>query len=484
MGYYLLRLNIISIKLMLNWYSKTTFWLNIFVFVTAIVGILWTGEELWAFLPLAACISFLGLTNYQWVYATVILSIPLSVDRLMLDETVSLSLPSEPILVLLMLMIFVKFVLNPQVDRALWLHPITHWIVWGWIWTLICTVFSTHVLVSLKATIMKTWTITVFFFATYYVLKKWRNVPNIWLLYITPLIFVVIYALVRHLERGLTFYWSSFVMSPFYKNHVNYGAAVAAVLPFILVSIFSRSWVRWVSLIVFLLFFTAILFTYTRATYIAILFLPTTILAYYLRIVRLSVLAVLIGTLLLTVYLLYDNNYLMFAHGDKYTEWHKNSFEKQISATAKLKDVSSVERLYRWIAAYNMIVERPVTGFGAGTFIFEYKGYTNAFFRTEVSANIENSGLHSQFIGAFVEGGILGGILFIGLVVSALFHSQRIFVQVSKKERKWILATGSSFVILLMHLLINDLLEVDEIGSLFYINLSVLVYLDIHKGNV
>lgn len=466
---------------MLRHYSFPSLLLTIFLSLLALAGILLTGKEVWAFLPLAVYIFFLGFANYQWIYAVVILSIPLSVDIDILNESVNISVPAEPMLVLLMLMFLIKSLFNPQEDVSLWKHPLTTWIMLSWIWTLVCTLFSTHILVSLKATIMKTWTITVFYFVTYYILQRWKHLPNIWALYIIPLIFVVIYALIRHMEKGFTFHWSSYVMYPFYKNHVNYGTAVAAILPFVMIGITARHWIRWVCLVLFLLFCTAILFTYTRATYIATLLLPIIILVYYLRMVRIAVSALLVSMILLAGYLLYDNNYLMFAHGDRYTEWHKNSFEKQITATTKLKDVSSVERLYRWIAAYNMIKERPVTGFGAGTFVFEYKGYTNAFFRTEVSSNIENSGLHSQFISAFVEGGLLGGVLFIGLVVSALFHSQKIFIQVRKRKKMWVLATSCSFIILLIHLLINDLLEVDEIGSLFYINLAALVYMDIHK---
>ncbi len=466
---------------MLNRYSFANLLFILLLFLIALAGTLITGKEVWAFLPLAVYVFFLGFANYQWIYAVVILSIPLSVDTHALDESVSISAPAEPMLVLLMLMFFMKSLLNPQKDISLWKHPLTVWIILSWVWTLVCTLYSTHILVSLKATIMKTWTITVFYFVTYYILKKWKHLPSVWVLYLLPLVFVVIYALIRHMEKGFTFHWSSYVMYPFYKNHVNYGTAVAAVLPFVIVGIFIRHWTRWICLVLFLLFCVAILFSYTRATYIAILLLPVVILIYYLKIVRLGVSVLLISMGLLTGYLLYDNNYLMFAHGDKYTEWHKNSFEKQINATTRLKDVSSVERLYRWIAAYNMIQERPVTGFGAGTFVFEYKGYTNAFFRTEVSSNLENSGLHSQFISAFVEGGLLGGVLFVGLVVSALFHSQRIFNQAQKIKKMWVLATGCSLIILLIHLLINDLLEVDEIGSLFYINLAALVYIDIHK---
>lgn len=465
---------------MFKFHSLSGLVFTLFLFLIALIGILLTGKEIWAFLPLAAYLFLLGLANYQWLYAIVILSIPLSVDVYMMDESISISVPAEPMLVLLMGMFFLKSLLNPQKDTVFWTHPLTTWIVLSWLWTVVCTLFSTHILVSLKATIMKTWTITIFYVVTYYILKKWECLPNIWLLYIIPLVFVVLYALIRHYEKGFTFHWSSRVMSPFYKNHVNYGTAVAALLPFVIAGITIRSWIRWLYLLLFILFCTAIVFTYTRATYIAILLLPVVILAYYMRVVRIGVFILLVGTTLLIGYLLYDNNYLRFAHGDKYTEWHKNSFEKQLSATAKLKDVSSVERLYRWIAAYNMIEERPITGFGAGTFIFEYKGYTNAFFRTEVSSNIENSGLHSQFIGAFVEGGLLGGILFLGLVISALFYSQKIFVRSQKRTKIWVLATGCSFVILLVHLLINDLLEVDEIASLFYINLAALAYMDIH----
>lgn len=446
--------------------------------VLSMVAIVLTGKEFWAFLPLMAAFAWLGVQQYQWIYGLAIMATPLSVDTFMNNNTIGMSVPAEPILVVLMFVFLYKSILNPQASMFLWKHSFTTWIILGFVWMLVCTLFSTHPLVSIKSTIMRTWSIVGFYFVTYYVVRQWRNVEKVWGLYMIPLLVVVVYTLFRHAERNFAFFWSSYVMFPFYKNHVNYGTAVAAVLPFALAGIFQKGWKKGIYLGLSILFIVAVIFSYTRASYIAIFIIPVVALAYYLRMIRVLVtVALIVGTLGIG-YLLYDDNYLQYAHGDSYTEWHKNDFNKQLTATTKFKDVSSVERFYRWVAAYNMVKERPILGFGAGSFIFEYKSYTNAFFRTEVSNNPENSGLHSQFLTAMVEGGLWGLFLFLGLVVTVVNRSQRIFNKAHNGHKWYVLASGVSFIVLLLHLLINDLLEVDEVASLFYINMAVLVNLE------
>jgi O-antigen ligase len=93
----------------------------------------------------------------------------------------------------------------------------------------------------------------------------------------------------------------------------------------------------------------AIVFSYTRATWLA---LPATGL-YYLLLKKgwLRPALLLTGLALATgfVYLSQHNRYLLYAPDYEKTIFNKGDLEKHLEATVKFEDVSGMERLYRWI---------------------------------------------------------------------------------------------------------------------------------------
>ena len=85
-------------------------------------------------------------------------------------------------------------------------------------------------------------------------------------------------------------------------------------------------------------------------------------------------------------------------------------------------DDSNTERLNRWSAAISMLKERPIFGWGPGTYQFQYAPFQSSANITLISTNAGDLGnAHSEYISPLAETGILGGILFGSIALYALF---------------------------------------------------------------
>jgi O-antigen ligase len=134
-----------------------------------------------------------------------------------------------------------------------------------------------------------------------------------------------------------------------------------------------------------------------------------------------------------------------------------------------------MERFYRWVAAKNMIATRPLTGFGPSTFNQVYRQYADDAFRTYVSDNPEQSTTHNYFLMTFAEQGIIGGLLFTGLCLYMLLYAAKLYPTLEDEQLRWLLmAALLSLCTILLHSLLNELIEVDKIGAMFWLNLVII----------
>jgi len=188
--------------------------------------------------------------------------------------------------------------------------------------------------------------------------------------------------------------------------------------------------------------------------------------------------------LLFVGHLATNNKYLDYAPDFEKTITHTN-FDNLLEATMKMEDISTMERVYRWVAGSHMFVERPVTGFGPGSFYFHYKKYTVLSFRTYVSGNPEKSGIHSYYLMTLVEQGIIGLLILLTLMFGIILVGERVYHQVREPSaRRYVMAATISTVVICALCLINDLLEVDKVGPFFFLNAAIIVIFDLKsKGN-
>jgi O-antigen ligase len=183
-------------------------------------------------------------------------------------------------------------------------------------------------------------------------------------------------------------------------------------------------------------------------------------------------------------YLFTNNNYLDYAPNYYETIIHEE-FGEHLSSTFEGKDVSSMERVYRWVAATKMFQDHPWMGFGPGNFYPYYKSYTVNSFETYVSDNPEGSTTHNYPLMLLSEQGIIGLAIFILLTIVIFVYGEAIYHRIKDEEQKKMTLT----ILLMMamvyvNLLLSDMLESDKVGPFFFIGIALLASLDIQDRSL
>ena len=182
------------------------------------------------------------------------------------------------------------------------------------------------------------------------------------------------------------------------------------------------------------------------------------------------------------VYMGVRNHYLNYAPEFETTIYHEQ-LDEHLMSTFEGKDVSSAERIYRWIAGVRMWKDRPLTGFGPGNFNQFYKRYTVDMFQTYVSDNPERSSVHNYFLLLLADQGLFGLIIFVAFTIVLLVRGERIYHACSNRdEKRYCMALLLSIIIIYVNTFLSDLLETDKIGAVFFICVALLVNQDLRNA--
>lgn len=462
--------------------------LQILFWVLAAITLLsiWAGVVLnfiyLAGLPLLLLVAYWAVMDLRTLYFLMLACIPISTE-VIFPNGFGTDLPDEALIIGLFLVSipFLFYNIN-RISSKFLLHPISLMVILHLAWIFLCMLQSKMLFVSVKYFLAKTWYLAVFFCLTGYFIDRVEQYKRFFWWVFWPLMFTVVITMIRHAQVGFSFAEINFVLWPFYRNHVNYAVLLALFFPLLWFAPvdyrrFSLRWYAWCGTLVFLLL--AIYFTYTRAAYAAIMMAAGAYFVIRWRLMK-PVLAIA-GVVLVAgfLYLSYDNNYLDFAPDFDRTITH-DSFGNLMQATYKLEDISTMERVYRWVAAFQMSFDEPWMGFGPGNFVNFYQSYTITSFQTYVSDNPEGSGVHCYFLMTLVEQGYIGMIIFIALSFMVLIQAEKIYHQCQDPfRRRIIMAVSLSTVVMDAFLLINDMVETDKMGSFFFICMAVLVNQDL-----
>lgn len=439
----------------------------------------------WYFLaavPAVCLLIFLTVVDFKAVFFLMLACIPLSTE-LILPNGFGTDVPTEPLMIGLMLVGLLYIIRNGGVlTKSFVQHPITLLLFVHLAWIAFSTFTSSELVISVKFLLAKIWYVAAFFFVAGMMLKTTKDFKLFFWLIFIPLLFTVISTVVRHAAYGFSFKDVYQVLHPFYRNHVAYASIIVVFMPyvwFLRMEYAKGTWKRnaifW-SLPILLL---AVQLSYTRAAYVALFIAIGAYFIIHLRWTKWILLSAALVTALGLSFMATQNRYLEYAPNYETTVSHQN-FNNLITATYELEDISTMERLYRWVAGFQMSIEKPLVGFGPGNFFTFYKSYTVTSFQTYVSDNPDQSGIHSYYLMTMVEQGVPGVLLFILLLAYALLHGERLYHQTSNaSDRRMVMAVLLSIIVIAVLLLINDLIETDKIGSFFFMALALLVNLDI-----
>jgi flagellin-like protein len=131
-----------------------------------------------------------------------------------------------------------------------------------------------------------------------------------------------------------------------------------------------------------------------------------------------------------------------------------------------------------------MFQEKPLLGWGPGTYMFQYAPFQKFSERTIISTNFgEGGNAHSEYIGPLAEQGIFGSVLFIAIAITAVFYASRIIIRSQNRQTR-IIAKGIllGLVTYLVHGFLNNFLDTEKASVPFWGFVAIIVALDIYQS--
>ncbi|MBC7946642.1 MAG: O-antigen ligase family protein [Chitinophagaceae bacterium] len=452
-------------------------------FLLCLFGALWFDSYSVLAIPFALLLFLAGWQHVNLIFFLLIASLPFSIEW-QVTASLGTDFPDELLMIATAGLFLFYWLYYPRaIDRMSISHPLIVLLVITFIWSALTAFFSTHPLISLKYLLAKCWYIGAFILAPIIVFRTPKNLRLAMIILGSSMTLVVLLTMYRHSAYDFSFSGINPSLKPFFRNHVNYSAMLVCLVPIV----FAFYWhatnkaLKFFLAGVILMLLAALLFSYARGAWLALL---TGGIAYWLTRKRILVGTYVVAMLILlgsVVWLRSGDKYLSYAHDYRTTIFHQD-FREHLRATYEFKDVSTAERFYRWIAGVRMIKENPLTGFGPATFYNNYKPYAVPAFKTWVSNNPEHSTVHNYFLLVIIEQGIPGLVFFLLLAGVMLYYAQRVYHR-SKDlfYRSVAITTGVVAVMILTLNFLSDLMETDKVGSLFLLCLSILVIADINS---
>ena len=433
--------------------------------------------------PAIVLVVFLAVFRLDTLIKGVIFFTPLSIslkDLGFAGDSLDLSMPTEPLLAGIMLIFIFNEIHSGFIAQRFWKHPVTLVLIAQIIWAIITTVTSTMPLVSIKFLTAKLWFVCTAYFLLGHLFKNPKNMFSFVWLYVIPFCIVIVYTIIGHYEQGLTEDAADWVVKPFYNDHTSYGAMLAFFIPFLAGFMFLKGIAGHIRLIIFFvlsLFILAIVISYTRAAWISILAAMAIGLTLFFRIrfgMLISVAVVLAG-----IFFLFQTE-ITIALSSNRTD-STGDFTENVQSISNIStDASNVERINRWNSAIRMFTEKPIFGFGPGTYMFQYAPYQKSSERTIISTNAGTGGnAHSEYLGPLSEQGFLGLLLMLALLIAVFSTGYRVVYKTKNRNMK-IMAVCSVLGLstYFLHGFLNNFLDTDKAAIPFWGIIAILVCMD------
>jgi putative inorganic carbon (hco3(-)) transporter len=440
-----------------------------------------------ALFPVAFAILLMALFAQDKLIYFVTGMVPFSIPVWHLIGNFGLILPTEPIIILLMLIGGLKLINNEGGNntRELLRHPITIAIMVNVLWLFITSASSSMPLVSFKYTVSRLWYVVVFYFMGYLLFTSYNRIEKFLWWFTIPLVGVVLYVMVRHYQHGFIRDVFPYMINPFFWIHGVYSATVAIVTPMLIVFFIQGKKMGYSTLTRFfigavtVLFLLAITFSYTRATWLSLMgALAALVVLYYkvpIRLVFTSVIVVLLGIFV------FQKSIMMKLSENEQGSSRKSDLGEHLQSVSNIKsDPSNLERINRWNCAIRMFEERPVVGWGPGTYSFQYAPFQRSKDLTVISTNFGTVGhAHSEYLGPLAESGLLGMLTWLVFFLLTIYKGMKLcYEALHEKTRIIALAVLLGLITYYVHGVLNSYIDYDKIAVPLWGFCAILVALE------
>jgi putative inorganic carbon (hco3(-)) transporter len=435
-------------------------------------------------IPLAVIVGYMAIFHLQQLvfFLAFVTPLAISLKELHLTEKIDLSLPSEPLMIIIMVLYLFNELNSGISDRKFIRHPVTILIIIQLIWMFITSLSSTDVVVSLKFLVSRLWFVFSCYVIIPFLFKDKKNMINFIFCYGSGLLIVVLVTTIKHAAFNFNDKAADWIVSPFYNDHTAYGAALAMFLPICLCLVFLKNlagWIRVYALILFVAFSVGLVLSFARASWLSLVVALGILLTILLKIkFRTLLLTLIVSGIIFFAF----QTEILIALGRNNTD-AEGGFANNIESVSNIStDASNLERLNRWSCAYRMFQDKPFLGWGPGTYMFKYAPYQLSKEKTIISTNFGTNGnAHSEYLGPLAEQGILGLIIMLALLLYTTALGYRLAYTVQDKELRVItIAIFLGLMSYLIHGFLNNFLDTDKLSLPFWAFLAALVTIDLY----
>ena len=434
--------------------------------------------------PVVLGVLLLYIFSLDKVMMLISFSVPLSIVLEELEQ-LAVSLPAEPLLAGVLILFIAKLLYEGKYDQNIARHPVSIVIYCMFIWMIVTTITSEMPVVSIKFFVSRLWFIVPSFFFCALVFKKPKNIDGFIWLYMASLCIVVIYTTINHAKYGFDNDSAHWVMSPFYNDHTACGAALAiyliyaityALLPGIKTSR------RIVILGVVALLSLAMVLSSCRAAWVSLAAALAVLICVLLRIKFRWIFTTVV---ILTGLFFAFQHQIIDALEHNSQDASGDVVENIQSITNISTDASNLERINRWQSAFRLFAERPVFGWGPGTYQFVYAPYQMSKEKTIISTNAGDKGnAHSEYIGPLSEQGFIGSLLVFILVITVVYTGLKAYRRAKNKKAKvLVLGATLAFFSYFVHGFLNNFLDTDKLAVPVWSCAALIVVIDLYYAD-
>jgi len=466
-------------------------WLYVisFLFILTNTYLTYKGQLILNVIPFALIIVYVALFHFDKLFMILVFFTPLSINiEEFTNGAIGLFLPTEPILFGMLLIIIFISLQKPVFDRSILLHPISIVFFIQLLWIFFTALNSELPLVSFKFLLTKLWFyIPIYFYGILFFRQNDKRITTFIWLFVSALTLVVIYTLVNHAANGFDEETGHWVMTPFFKDHTSYGAILALTYPLIIgLFVENKSPIAKLILIFLLILFgIAIIMSYTRAAWLSLFgaFLVYLLIRFKIKFKYLAFIG-FIGILYIAI------NWVEIGHAlEKNRAEHatENLDERLESMANVTSDASNLERINRWTAAYDLWSERPILGWGPGTYAMVYGPVQRAENLTIISTSSGNRGnAHSEYLGPLAEQGIIGMLLMLILVGLIIYYGITVYLKLPNNHfhKTFVLVSVLGLITYFAHGFLNNYLDTDKATVPVWGLTAYIVMLDLRLKKV
>jgi putative inorganic carbon (hco3(-)) transporter len=430
-------------------------------------------------------ITYLLLKRREQLYYLLVFTIPLSIT-FPVGEGNTLNGPSELICAFLSLYFLIVYLNGRGIRKELIKHPLSILLLLDLLWMLVTALGSQMPEVSVKRWIIRAVYLCVYYFMFCDLfLKDTKKIPKLFIYYCLGLIVPISYYLYQHQQIGFAIQGSTAFSRPFYNDHTVYGAVLVFFLPFLYY--FTFRYIQnftyrlfYVLLAVFIL--AASFFSYSRAAWLSLLCAFAVYLVFKWKI---KTRTIVLGLMAVAIVGLVIGGSLMESFSRNKVKSHGGDVGQHFKSMTNIStDASNVERINRWKCAWRMFEDKPLMGFGPGTYQFYYGQFQVSSDLNYHSTFAGDKGhAHSEYLNYLSETGLPGLIIFLLILfVVGKTASQNIRQNYADKGRSNLaMVLYMGLITFYIHSFFNGFIESDKMAMPVFTSIAALVAIDIES---